>query len=40
MKIKDLLFWSPEDIKRKVTALALRDYENDPAIMVAKVLLR
>lgn len=34
------IFWSPEDIKEKVTALAKRDYENDPAIMVAKVLLR
>lgn len=40
MEQRGLMFWSPEDIKRKVTALALRDYENDPAIMVAKVLLR
>jgi len=35
-----MFFWSPEDIKEKVKALADRDYENDPAIMVAKVLLR
>jgi hypothetical protein len=34
------LFWSPEDIKRKVTALAERGYENDPAIITAKILLR
>jgi hypothetical protein len=40
MRERNMLFWSPEDIKRKVTALADRDYENDPAIMVAKVLLR
>lgn len=36
----DMFFWSPEDIKQRVTRLADRDYENDPAIMVAKVLLR
>lgn len=40
MEAQQMLFWSPEDIKRKVAALANRDYENDPAIMVAKVLLR
>jgi len=40
MRERNMLFWSPEDIKQKVTALADRDYENDPAIMVAKVLLR
>jgi hypothetical protein len=34
------LFWSPEDIKQKVTALAQRDYENDPAIITAKILMR
>lgn len=33
-------FWSPEDIKRKVTALAERGYENDPAIITAKILIR
>ncbi len=40
MAARQMFFWSPEDIKQKVTALAERDYENDPAIMVAKVLLR
>lgn len=33
-------FWSPEDIKQKVTALAKRGYENDPAIITAKILMR
>ena len=37
---KKWLFWSPEDIKEKVTALAERGYENDPAIITAKVLMR
>lgn len=37
---RGMFFWSPEDIKNRVVALAERDYENDPAIMVAKVLLR
>jgi hypothetical protein len=40
MKEKKWLFWSPEDIKRKVTALAERGYENDPAIITAKILMR
>jgi hypothetical protein len=34
------LFWAPEDIKRKVIALAERDYENDPTIITAKILMR
>lgn len=33
-------FWSPEDVKERVIRLAERDYENDPAIMTAKILLR
>ncbi|WP_292996207.1 hypothetical protein [Nitrosomonas sp.] len=33
-------FWSPEDIKQKVTDLAKRGYENDPAIITAKILMR
>jgi hypothetical protein len=33
-------FWSPEDIRQKVTALAEQGYENDPAIITAKILLR
>jgi hypothetical protein len=34
------IFWSPEDIKHKVTVLAERGYENDPAIITAKILMR
>ena len=40
MTQKTWLFWSPEDIKQKVTALAARGYENDPAIITAKILMR
>ncbi len=40
MAAQQMFFWAPEDIKCKVTALANRSYENDPAILVAKVLLR
>lgn len=40
MVAKKWLFWSPEDIKQKVTALAVRGYENDPAIITAKILMR
>ena len=40
MDQKGWLFWSPEDIKQKVTALAERGYENDPAIITAKILMR
>jgi hypothetical protein len=38
MEQKGFIFWSPEDIKRKVLALAELSYENDPAIMTAKIL--
>ncbi|MDH1211689.1 MULTISPECIES: hypothetical protein [Pseudomonadaceae] len=34
------LFWSPEDIRNKVIALAKRGYENEPAIITAKILMR
>lgn len=34
------LFWSPEDVRDKVKALAAKDYENDPAIIAAKILMR
>ena len=40
MEKKGWLFWSPEDIKQKVTALAKRGYENDSAIITAKILMR
>jgi hypothetical protein len=40
MGSKKWLFWSPEDIKQKVIALADLGYENDPAIITAKILTR
>ena len=40
MDNKEWLFWSPEDIKQKVVSLAGRGYENDPAIITAKILTR
>ncbi|ACF44469.1 hypothetical protein [Pelodictyon phaeoclathratiforme] len=40
MEKRKWLFWSPEDIKQKVTSLADRGYENDPAIITAKILTR
>jgi hypothetical protein len=33
-------FWSPELVKQKVEALVRRGYENDPAIITAKILMR
>ncbi|MEQ8786221.1 MAG: hypothetical protein RIC55_07975 [Pirellulaceae bacterium] len=40
MNARGWFFWSPEDIKEKVEALAQRDYENDLAIITAKILIR
>jgi len=42
MKKNNWVFWSPEDIKRKIKALAApgRGYENDPVIITAKLLDR
>ena len=37
---KGFIFWSPEEIKEKVTALARRGYQDDAAIITAKILLR
>jgi hypothetical protein len=37
---RGIFFWSPEDIKGRLTALADADYKNDAATMVAKMLLR
>ena len=37
---KGFIFWSPEEIKEKVTALAKRAYEDDAANITAKILLR
>ncbi len=39
-KKRGWFFWSPEDVRDKVKALASRDYENDPAIISAKILMR
>jgi hypothetical protein len=40
LKSKKFDFWSPERIKEKVTKLADRKFENDSAIITAKILLR
>ena len=37
---RDWSFWSPEDIKQKVYDLASKGYENEPAIITAKILMR
>lgn len=33
-------FWGPDDVKARVTAYAAMGYENDPAVITAKILLR
>jgi hypothetical protein len=42
MEKKDFVFWSPEDIKCKIEVLARPEsgYQNDPAIITAKILMR
>jgi len=37
---KGWVFWSPEDIRDKVTSLASKGYENEPSIITAKILMR
>jgi hypothetical protein len=37
---RNIFFWGPEDIRQRVAKLAESDYQNDPATLVAKVLLR
>jgi hypothetical protein len=37
---RGFILWSPEEIKEKVSALAKRGYEDDAAIITAKILLR
>jgi hypothetical protein len=37
---KGWFFWSPEDVRDRVNALAAKGYENDPAIITAKILMR
>ena len=34
------MFWSPENVRDKVNALAEKGYENEPAIITAKILMR
>lgn len=34
------LFWSPEEVRTKVIELAKKGYENEPAIITAKILMR
>jgi hypothetical protein len=40
MDAQDWFFWSPTDIKNKVQAQARRGYENDAAVITAKILMR
>ena len=40
MTKRQWFFLSPEDIKSRVTNLAMLGYENDPAIITAKILMR
>jgi hypothetical protein len=40
MDRKKWVFWSPEDIRIRVKALAETGYEDDPAIITAKILTR
>lgn len=37
---KGWFFWSPEDVRDKVNALAAKGYENELAIITAKILMR
>jgi hypothetical protein len=37
---KGWFLWSPKDIKDRVNNLAMKGYENDPAFIVAKILMR
>lgn len=39
-KERNWVFWSPEEIKARVTKLAAKGYENEPAVITAKILLR
>jgi hypothetical protein len=42
MEKNNFVFWSPEEIKSKIKALAKPEsgYENDTAIITAKILMR
>ena len=39
-KKSNWFFWGPEDVRDKVNALAQTKYENEPAIITAKILMR
>jgi len=40
LEARGAIFWSPEEIREKVVALAKRGYENDPVVIAAKIALR
>jgi len=40
MECSGWFFWSPDDVKKRVTKLAAQGYENDAAIITAKILMR
>jgi hypothetical protein len=40
LSVKGWEFLSPEDIRKKVTNLAAKGYENEPSIITAKILMR
>lgn len=37
---QNMFFWGPSEIKKRIQALATKDYENDPTVIAAKILLR
>lgn len=40
MESKGWFFWSPDNVRQMVAELAAEGYDNDPAIITAKILLR
>ena len=40
MDSNEWVFWSPDDIKQKVISLANQGYENNAAVITAKILMR
>ena len=40
LEAKDMFFWGPSEIKKRIQNLAKKGYENDPTVIAAKVLLR
>ncbi len=37
---KDWFYWSPDEVRARVTNLAQKGYENEPSVITAKILLR